>query len=41
MEYIIYLTKNIVNNKIYVGVHKTEDSNVFDGYYGNGLSLRD
>lgn len=41
MEYIVYLTKNIVNNKIYIGVHKTEDSNVFDGYYGNGLSLKD
>lgn len=41
MEYIVYLTKNIVNNKIYVGVHKTEDSNIFDGYYGNGLSLKD
>ena len=41
MEYIVYLTTNIINNKIYVGVHKTEDSNIFDGYYGNGVSLRD
>ena len=40
MEYIVYLTKNIINNKIYVGVHKTEDSNIFDGYYGNGLSIK-
>jgi hypothetical protein len=41
MEYIVYLTTNIVNNKIYVGVHKTENSNIFDGYFGNGLSLKD
>ena len=41
MKYIVYLTKNIINNKIYVGVHKTEDPNVFDGYYGNGLTLKD
>ena len=39
MEYIVYLTNNIINNKIYVGVHKTEDSNIFDGYYGNGLII--
>lgn len=32
MKYIVYLTTNIVNNKIYVGVHGTKDPTVFDGY---------
>lgn len=36
-EYIVYLTTNIVNNKIYIGVHKTNNSLVFDGYIGNGV----
>lgn len=42
MKYIVYLTKNkkskINNeNKIYIGVHKTKDPNVFDGYLGCGI----
>lgn len=36
-KYIVYCTVNIVNNKIYVGVHKTKDANKFDGYIGNGV----
>ena len=38
MKYIVYLTTNIKNNKIYVGVHKTEDPDKFDGYLGNGVN---
>jgi phage regulator Rha-like protein len=34
MKYIVYLTTNIENNKIYVGVHKTENPEEFDGYLG-------
>lgn len=30
MKYIVYLTTNIVNNKIYIGVHETEDPEVWD-----------
>lgn len=34
MKYIVYRTTNLVNGKIYVGVHGTLDPNVFDGYLG-------
>ena len=37
MKYIVYLTTNLINNKIYVGVHKTEDPNRFDTYLGCGV----
>lgn len=36
MKYIVYQTVNKVNNKIYIGVHQTENPDVFDGYLGNG-----
>ena len=38
MKYIVYLTINTKNRKIYIGVHKTEDPHKFDGYIGNGIS---
>ena len=34
--YIVYLTTNLVNKKIYIGVHKTY-SHKFDGYLGCGV----
>lgn len=42
MKYIVYLTTNLkskVNglNRIYIGVHKTEDPKIFDGYIGCGV----
>ena len=40
MEYIVYETTNLVNNKFYIGVHKTENSNIFDGYIGCGVYIQ-
>lgn len=42
MKYIVYLTKNLKSkvgelNKIYIGVHQTNDPNTFDGYLGCGV----
>ena len=36
-KWIVYLTTNVVNQKIYVGVHKTINPDKFDGYIGNGI----
>lgn len=41
MKYIVYCTTNKVNNYIYIGVHKTENPNIFDGYYGCGVWKND
>jgi GIY-YIG catalytic domain len=38
MFYYLYQITNLVNNKIYVGVHKTHDMN--DGYMGSGKIIR-
>lgn len=37
MKYILYITICTANCKFYVGVHKTVDSTVFDGYLGCGV----
>lgn len=40
MKYIVYLTTNTLNNKIYVGVHKTDNPLIFDGYLGCGVTIQ-
>lgn len=39
MKYIVYQTTNLINNKIYIGQHKTKDPNVFDQYLGCGIKI--
>ena len=41
MKHIVYKTTNLINGKIYIGVHKTENPNIFDGYLGNSLWTND
>jgi len=36
--YTVYKITNLINEKIYVGVHKTEDPN--DSYMGSGVAIR-
>ena len=36
LKYIVYITVNLCNGKIYVGYHKTNPE-VWDGYIGNGI----
>jgi hypothetical protein len=38
MYHLIYQTTNLINNKIYVGVHSTKTEE--DGYLGSGLNLK-
>ena len=37
-KYILYITKNLINKKIYIGVHGT--FNINDSYIGSGKSLK-
>jgi group I intron endonuclease len=36
--YFIYMTKNLINGKRYVGWHATND--IYDGYVGSGIALK-
>lgn len=38
MYYTVYRTTNLVNDKVYIGIHCTEDPN--DSYLGSGYQLR-
>lgn len=38
MFYTVYQITNLLNNKIYVGVHQTKNLN--DDYFGSGLNIK-
>lgn len=40
MKYIVYKTTNLINNFIYIGVHKTLTPEIFDGYLGCGAYIK-
>lgn len=40
MKYIVFETIDLTNGKIYIGIHKTADPDVFDGYIGDGINIK-
>lgn len=37
--FIVYKTTCLINNKVYIGVHQTDNPDIFDGYIGNSINI--
>jgi hypothetical protein len=40
LNFIVYKTTNLLNGRFYVGVHKTVNQDIFDGYLGSNKLLK-
>lgn len=40
MKHIVYQITNLINDRIYIGVHATKNPDVFDGYLGSGKIMK-
>lgn len=40
MLYTVYQITNLINDKIYIGVHAVENLEIDDGYMGSGLAIK-
>ena len=38
-KYIVYKTTNLINSHFYIGIHGTENPDIFDGYLANGIKV--
>lgn len=39
MKYLVYITTNLKTSQVYLGIHPTENPEIFDGYLGSGVYI--